>query len=176
MRIANRIPKDFFVAKGSGESDIAIHAGSFHLALKEAGIEKYNIMSYSSVLPSIATEVRKPKDLTYGAVMDTIIATSNAQKGERATAGIIFGWLFNRKTGERHGGLVCEQNGKMTVSDLTENLHASLNELYTNGFDGDFELRDIKMLTESFTVRKKFGTALCALCFVNHVYPVIDAD
>ena len=41
-----RIPKDYFVTKGHGESDITVHAGSYHLALKEAGIEMCNIMTY----------------------------------------------------------------------------------------------------------------------------------
>jgi hypothetical protein len=35
---ACRIPKDYFETSGKGESDIAVHAGSYHLALKEAGI------------------------------------------------------------------------------------------------------------------------------------------
>ena len=38
MLLANRIPKDFFITSGIGESDLAIHAGSYHLALREAGI------------------------------------------------------------------------------------------------------------------------------------------
>ena len=47
----NRIPKDFFITGGIGQSDITVHAGSYHLALREAGIEPYNIMVYSSKLP-----------------------------------------------------------------------------------------------------------------------------
>ena len=56
-----RIPKDYFVTKGKGESDITVHAGSYHLALREAGIEMCNIMTYSSILPSIATEIERPE-------------------------------------------------------------------------------------------------------------------
>ena len=41
--IGNRIPKDYFITKGTGESNIAVHAGSYHLALKAAGIEMANI-------------------------------------------------------------------------------------------------------------------------------------
>ena len=66
---ANRIPKDYFVAKGKGQSDITVHAGSFHLALKDAGIEAYNIMTYSSILPGIAQEIAKPETLPHGCVM-----------------------------------------------------------------------------------------------------------
>ena len=55
--IGTRIPKDYFVTSGAGESDITIHAGSYHLALKDAGIERCNIMTYSSILPSIANRI-----------------------------------------------------------------------------------------------------------------------
>ena len=41
ITIGNRVPQDYFETKGVGESDITIHAGSYHLALKEAGIESY---------------------------------------------------------------------------------------------------------------------------------------
>jgi len=89
--IGNRIPKDYFITKGSGESDITIHAGSYHLALKDAGIEMCNIMTYSSILPSIAKEINKPKQIVHGEVMESIMAVSHSKKGKIASAGIIFG-------------------------------------------------------------------------------------
>ena len=112
LLIGCRIPKDFFITGGTGESNITIHAGSYHLALKKAGIEMCNIMTYSSILPSIANKIKKPNKLVHGSVMETIMAVSNAEKGKRATVGIIFGWLFDKKTGEKYGGLVCEYNGE----------------------------------------------------------------
>src|SRR3989338_6402732 len=111
LTIGNRIPKDFFVTSGTGESDITIHAGSYHLALKDAGIEKCNIITYSSILPAIAQKVEKPGNLVHGSVMETIMATADSKKGKRATAGIIFGWLYNKITGEKYGGIVCEYHG-----------------------------------------------------------------
>ena len=45
LTIGTRIPKDYFVTSGVGECDITVHAGSFHLALRDAGIERYNIMT-----------------------------------------------------------------------------------------------------------------------------------
>mgnify|MGYP001582426642 FL=1 len=77
LLIGNRVPKDYFVTSGKGESDITIHAGSYHLALKEAGIESYNIMTYSSILPGIATEVPKPQGLVHGSVMESIMAVAH---------------------------------------------------------------------------------------------------
>ncbi len=168
----NRIPKDFFVTCGIGESDITVHAGSYHLALRQADIEPYNIMVYSSTLPAIANQVEKPDNLVHGAVMETIMACANSEKGKRATAGIIFAWLYNKLTGKKRGGFVCEYNGDLPEDEARDQLKQSLNELYTNGYAEEFELRDLQLISRSFVPKKKYGTALCALCFVNHAYPI----
>ncbi|MBI9018346.1 MAG: arginine decarboxylase [Phycisphaerae bacterium] len=172
--IGNRIPKDYFITQGRGESDITIHAGSYHLALRQAGIEMCNIMTYSSILPKIATQIERPDPsrLTHGAVMDTIMAVRDVNRGERATVGITYGWLYDRETNEKHGGLVCEYNGDLPESEVSEQLNASLNELYTNGYEERFRLADQFMLTDSFVPKKKYGSVLISICFQNYVYPI----
>ena len=169
-----RIPRDFFVTSGKGESDITIHAGSFHLALREAGIERFNIINYSSILPSIANRIVQPKEQVHGAVLESIMACANAKRGQNATAAIIFGWLFNKTTGQKYGGVVCEYNGHDSKDKAESSLKKSIMELYTNGFSEDFELRDVEIRSESFKPKKKFGTALVSICFVNHEYPVLE--
>ncbi len=171
--VGTRIPKDYFITKGKGESDITIHAGSYHLALREAGIEMCNIMCYSSILPSVANLIKKPKKLIHGSVMETIMAVSNAPAGKRATAGVIYGMLYHKVTGEKYGGLVCEYNGEFTEEEATASLHSSLNELYTNGYSDDYDMRDITLNMESFIPKKKFGTVLVALCFTSYLFPVL---
>jgi len=171
--LGNRIPRDFFVTSGIGESDITIHAGSFHLALKDAGIEKYNIINYSSILPGTATKIERPDNLVHGSVMETIMACSHAKRGQLATAGLIWGWLFDKDTGEKYGGIVCEYNGHKNAREAEETLKKSLLELY-DGFESDFELKDIEISLKSFSPRKKFGTALVSICFVNYEYPVLE--
>jgi len=168
----NRIPKDFFITSGVGESDITIHAGSYHLALKDAGIEMCNIMEYSSILPAIAKEIEKPKNLVHGSVLESIMAVSHAEKGKRATAGLIFGWLFDKVTGKKYGGIVAEYRGNATEEEAKKTLKASLEELYKNGFSERFELKHIRTFVRSFIPKKKYGTALVALCFVNYVFPI----
>ena len=172
LLIGNRIPRDYFIAMGKGESDITIHAGSYHLALREAGIEMCNIMCYSSILPSIANRIERPEKLEHGSVMETIMAVSDAEKDQRATAGIIYGWLYDRETGAKYGGLVCEYSGHAPLAQAEEQLRASLNELYINGYDDRFRLGDEYFISESFVPEKKYGTALVALCFVNYLFPV----
>jgi arginine decarboxylase len=171
--VGNRIPKDYFITKGTGESDIAIHAGSYHLALKAAGIEMANIMTYSSILPGIANKIARPGHIEHGCVMETIMAVANGHKGERLSAGIIYGWLTQRNTGKRYGGLVCEHNGNYTPEELKDKLDASLNELYYNGFEEEYSLDQIKLVTQSFVPKKEYGTALVALCFTNYLVPVL---
>lgn len=172
--LGNRIPRDYFITKGAGESDITIHAGSFHLALKEAGIERANIMSYSSIMPGIAREIKQPIDYAHGEVMESILSVGNCHKGERISVGIIHGWLYNKRTQDRMGGLVCERQGDYSIDELEEQLHLSLQELYSNGFDEDYDLRDIRIDTETISPKKEYGTALVAICFVNHVYPQME--
>jgi len=172
---STRIPKDFFITTGVGESDITVHAGSYHLALKEAGIERCNIMVYSSILPGIATEIPKPSDdkLVHGSVLESIMANATGKKGERVTAGLIFGWLFDKNTGKKHGGLVCEYNGSGTEEECADSLRKSLREMYENGYSDHFRIKDLKLITKSFVPKKKYGTALVAMCFVNYVFPVL---
>lgn len=176
LLIGNRIPKDYFITKGKGESNIAIHAGSYHLALKDAGIEMGNIMTYSSILPGIAREIKKPDHITHGAVLESIMAVGTCNKGERVSAGIIFGMLYDKITGEKYGGLVCEHQGSYPVEEIEKNLMASLDELYTNGFDDQFEMRDIRVISDTLVPKKQYGTVLIALCFTNYFYPVISAN
>lgn len=172
--VGNRIPRKFFWTSGVGESDITIHAGSYHLALKEAGIEKFNIMVYSSILPSIAVESSKPESdgIVYGSVMETIMAVSSGEREKRLTAGIIYGWLYDRDSGKKYGGLVAEYSGHEIEEDAKKSLRSSLNELYENGFSEKYTLKDIRMQTRSFVPKKKFGTAIVAIGFKDYVYPV----
>ena len=174
--VGNRIPKDYFETGGIGESDITIHAGSYHLALKAANIEMANIMTYSSILPGIATRVERPATIEHGAVIESIMSVCTANKGERATAGIVYGWLYNKKPNQKFGGLVCEHYGNYELHEIKSLLRSSLDELYFNGFSDDYRLEDIHFLTESFVPQKKYGTALVALCFTSYYYPILRAS
>jgi len=171
--IGNRIPYEFFISKGTGESDITVHAGSFHLAMKEAGIERFNCIPYTSILPAIAREVSRPKDYVHGSVAEYIVAISNVRKGERATAGIIYGWLYDKGTKKKHGGLVCEYGGNDSEREAQDSLRRSLEEIYTSGFSEQYELQEPRVITKTFLPQKKFGTALVALTFTSYQYPIL---
>ena len=175
LLIWNRVPKNYFVTKWKGESNITIHAWSYHLALKEAWIEKANIICYSSILPWIATEIpKKSYNITHWEVMETIMSVCNWKKWEKATAWVIYWILYHKKTWKRYWWLVCEHQGNYTIPEVTKLLKDSLNELYVNWFDKDYDIKETKMITNTINVKKKYWTALVALCFTNYYYPIIS--
>ncbi|MCH8559369.1 pyruvoyl-dependent arginine decarboxylase [Nesterenkonia sp. LB17] len=155
---------------------MTIHAGSYHLALHDAGIEMANIMTYSSILPKTAVLKEYPgrKAIAHGEVMESIVAEFSCGPGERATAGIIYG-LLHDENGEKQGGLVCEFGGGMGEEDVKPHLRDMLDELYYNGYQ-HFELSGIRYIVESIVPSKAYGTAIAALCFMNYIYPVVADD
>lgn len=174
--IGQRVPRSYFITSGCGESDNQEHAGSYHIALERAGISRCNIMVYSSVMPKIAQEVEKTsqliQQLPHGGVLETIMAHGRGGNGVRATAGIIYGWLYN-DGGERQGGLVCEYSGNDSEEKAKEILRKSLIEVHKNGFS-HLKLDDINVLTESFVSKKKYGSALVAICFTDYEVPILN--
>ena len=52
LYVANLIPTKHFVTKGSGETSLGYHPGAFDIAMERAGIENYNLVPYSSILPA----------------------------------------------------------------------------------------------------------------------------
>lgn len=171
--VGNRIPKDFFIALGSGESDNTVHAGSYHLALKQAGIEMCNIMTYSSILPKIAREIERPEVLTHGSVMESILSVCHVTRGQYGIAGLIYGWLYHKKTKEKYGGLVCEVTGDCTKYMMDHKLNDCIEELYYNGYSKEYDLKERRILTQDITPNKTYGTCLVGLCFVNYEVPIM---
>jgi arginine decarboxylase len=176
ITVGNRIPREYFVTRGRGESEITVHAGSYHLALQQAGIEMCNIITYSSILPAIAQEVPRPAALTHGSVMETIMATATSNTGERATAGLVLGWLYEKRGGDRYGGLVCEYSGHQEEEQAQRQLHASLAELYESGYADRFLMEGKQLMVESFVPRKRYGTVVVGLCFLSYLWPALGRE
>ena len=87
-KVGNLIPNTFFITKGSGDSDLEKHAGSYHMALYDAGISDFNIMTYSSVIPATAhlatmDEIDLPP---FGTELKTIMAVSHGYQDEFVSA------------------------------------------------------------------------------------------
>src|SRR5215469_12594341 len=89
-----RIPKDYFWVIGWGESDVGIETGSYDAALDMAGVENYNVMLYTSVLPPEACELQRVPDNPHSSVLDVIIAFQHTYKTvTRFTAGLLLAML-----------------------------------------------------------------------------------
>jgi arginine decarboxylase len=181
------IPYEFFTTQGKGESPHQIHAGSYHRAMANAGIELGNLMSYSSILPRISKEVSLEEGIRrieHGAEVKIIQAAAHVDKtkGEtRKTAGIIYARLY--KNGTDIGGLVCESSELATQEETEKNLRACLEGLYDfsskhkKSFKArGYKLGEPKLLMETVEPKENYGTALVALVFVSHFVPVLSQN
>jgi len=172
FKIGNPIPWHWFSTSGVGESDVTVHAGSFDAAMKDAGIPNYNMVEYSSLLPSIAERVDVPKNDIHGRRLDCIMAASTVKKGETAVAGLIKGDVYNNR-GEHIGGLVAEHSDNFETEDAKKNLRTSLHEMFRIRYPKTYKIRNEEILgLESTTATKKYATAVAVLGFVDYVLPV----
>ena len=177
MIIGNRIPHTYFVTDGIGESDNTIHAGSYHLALREAGIENCNIITYSSILPARAKEIPQParESFVHGSVMESIMAVASCVYGETATAGLTWAWLSDPTTHQRFGGLVCEYSGPLHELEVIRHLEEMMQELYTNGYE-HLTLGEPQYRLRSVTPTKMYGTALVSISFTSYELPYVPSE
>ena len=169
--MGQRVPRSFFITTGSGESDLTAHAGSFHLALLQAGIEMFNIVTYSSILPARAILIEEPKQKVHGAVLECIMARVDVKKNQPGVAGISFGFLID-KDGLNRGGLVVERTAEGLTAEVEYQCRKSLDELYENGY-AQYDMINRKTITSAIVPNKEYGTALVALCFTDYMVPII---
>lgn len=171
--VGNLIPETFFITKGSGESDLELHAGSYHMALYDAGISDFNIMTYSSVLPATARlatmdEIDLPP---FGSELKSILAVSHGQQDEFVSAGVVYAWMYSDENfDEKVGGLVCEVSGRYRIEELESRLIRVINDLHTKTYS-QYYLGELNFVTEGITIEKRYGTALAGLCFVDFKLP-----
>jgi len=168
-KIGNIIPETFFVAKGSGDSDLEKHAGSYHMALHDAGIADFNIMTYSSVMPGTARLVSIDEvDLPpFGSELKTIMAVSHGFQDEFVSAGIVYAWMYRDENfDDKVGGLVCEVSGRYRIEELEARLIRVINDLHLRTYH-KFYLGELNFVTEGITIEKRYGTAIAGLCFVD---------
>jgi len=168
-RVGNLIPDTFFVAKGSGDSDLEKHAGSYHMALHDAGIADFNIMTYSSVIPGTARlmtldEIDLPP---FGSELKTIMAVSHGFQDEFISAGIVYAWMYRDENfDDKVGGLVCEVSGRYRIEELEARLIRVIKDLHQRTYH-KFFMGDLNFVTEGITIEKRYGTAIAALCFMD---------
>lgn len=184
-----RIPITYFVTSGTGESDDGIppdpyETFSYDLALQEGGIENFNVVPYTSVLPPESKEVpieEVKSDFHHGAVLETIMAKAGGVKGETVAAGVGRVWAVN-ENGDFIGGFAAEYervypeqvDQEQAKQDGITQLTKSLNhELIIRGLKQKGEM---KFEVTSLYIQKNYGLALAALGFIEFIFPESDDD
>lgn len=180
-----RIPTAYFATTGTGQSDQGIppdpyETFSYDLALLQAGIENFNVMYYTSVLPPESFEVPLSEVaplIHHGSVLEAIMAKAGGLKGDTVAAGVGRVWAKD-KDGNVIGGFAAEYeyvyshqsiSPDQAYEDAKTQLTRSLNhELSIRGLT---QTGDMVFNITSLTITKNYGMALACLGFVNFEYP-----
>lgn len=160
--IGCRIPREYFWVIGWGESDVGIETGSYDAALHMAGIENYNVMLYTSVLPPETVELSHLPEIHHGSVLEGIMAMQSTDKpGTRITAGVLLAKVHRNSDGSYLGGFACEYPGNGSVEEAEANLHEAMQQLFARRYKAKlYKLSFGKTVVRAFTPEKKFGTVL----------------
>ncbi|WP_434510142.1 pyruvoyl-dependent arginine decarboxylase [Desulfitobacterium sp. AusDCA] len=182
--IGNMIPKDYVVTKGFGDTNLGSgnknpwQTGSFDMALVMAGIENFNIVKYTSILPPEATEIpieRARSLYRPGAVMGTILAQVNGVKGEHICAGIGKIEVKRNYDGLHIAGYAAEYMGNGNEQEAKRSLHESLINIVLRRYNPkDFSVFGEKFCIQDNTVKNKYGTVIAAIGFLTNIYPMLD--
>ena len=196
--LGNRIPYEYFLTSGHGESDVGsdglpYETGSYDAALNVAGIQNANVIEYTSVLPKEAVEISRAeglKRIVWGEVLEVIKAQSNGSRNAHLSAAVMITTIHD-PTGNYLGGFACEYSGSGSRKDAEESLlHSIEGMIERRGFGkiiGTSKLyHDMKtdkkytihagktFIYDDLHVKKEHGSVFTAICFVSHVYPVLN--
>jgi arginine decarboxylase len=195
MILGNRIPHEYFITKGKGESNagsagLPFETGSYDAALNDAGIENCNVMEYTSVIPTEAKLISREeglKRLQWGEVLEVIKAQSNGRRGSKISAAVMTTTITD-PNGKYLGGFACEYSGSGTRSEAEESLGLSIagmikrrgygniigqTKLYKNNkTDKNYIIHPGKLFEYNFLdVKQEHGSVFVALCFISYIFP-----
>jgi arginine decarboxylase len=167
----NRVPTKYFVSRGHGQSNLAFHPGSYDAAVKDAKMENWNGVIYTSLLPPEAKQVPVPTDYPHGSELMMIMARCDCENGQKANAALGKAWVYKGK--KKVGGLVAEYSkiGETVDERVAENfLNKSLEEMFERRkYPSNHRLGKREMVGyESIIPDKEYGTALVAIGFVEY--------
>jgi arginine decarboxylase len=193
--LGNRIPYEYFMTKGKGESSagsegLPYETGSYDAALNVAGIENTNVIEYTSVIPIEAKQISREeglKRLNWGEVLECIKAQSNGRRGTKVSAAVMTTTIEDPK-GKYLGGFACEYSGSGTKEDAENSLGQSIagmikrrgygnikgeTQMYKDNItDTGYKIHPGKVFEyEYLDVKEEHGSVLVAICFVSHRYP-----
>lgn len=176
-----RVPKDYFLATGAGDTNEGggtdpWETGSYDLALEEAGIENFNVVAYTSVIPAEATEVKYQdvkKTFHHGAVLETIMAKMDGVQGDRISAGVALMKVRRLSDGYVIGGWAAEYKGHADEEGVKKVLKSDLEGMFKRRFPkDDHEMFELKYIVRVHEVENSYGTVLSSICFCSFIYPI----
>ena len=197
--LGNRVPYEYFITKGKGESNagskgLPFETGSYDAALYNAGIQNTNVIEYTSVMPTESKEITKEeglKRLQWGEVLECIKAQANGKKGSTISAAVITTSVTDPK-GKYLGGFACEYSGSGVKEDAEKSLLQSIvgmierreygivknpggMKLYQDNItDKGYKIHPGKnFIYEHLDVKEEHGSVFTAICFVSYRFPVL---
>ena len=195
--LGNRVPYEYFMTSGAGESDagskgLPFETGSYDEALTNAGIENANVIEYTSVIPTDAKEISKTeglKRLQWGEVLECIKAQANGNKGSMISAAVMTTSVYCPK-GIYLGGFACEYSGSGTKAESEKSLETSIAGIierrkygilpkigtlykYTKTSLGYTIYPGKIFIYDSLKVKKHHGSVFTAICFVSYKFPMM---
>ena len=200
--LGNRVPYEYFMTKGKGESDagsegLPYETGSYDAALFEAGIQNANIIEYTSVMPTESKQISKEeglKRLQWGEVLECIKAQSNGKKGSKISAAVMTTSVIDPK-GKYLGGFAVEYSGSGTKQDAEASLAESVTgiierrgygklkgggnlQMYKDNItDNGYKIHPGKIFEyENLNVTKEHGSVFTAICFVSYKFPTLNLN
>ena len=198
--LGNRVPYEYFLTKGKGESDagsagLPYETGSYDAALNDAGIENANVIEYTSVIPPAAKEIPKAeglKRLQWGEVLECIKAQANGKRGENISAAVMTTTITDPH-GKYLGGFACEYSGAGSRKEAEDSLSISIagmikrrgfgqirgpTKLYKkNTTDTGYVIHPGKIFHyDSLKITKEHGSVFTAICFVSYRFPFIKEE
>jgi arginine decarboxylase len=199
MLLGNRIPYEYFITSGNGESDagsegLKYETGSYDAALTKAGIQNCNVIEYTSVIPTDAKLISKKdglKRIKWGEVMECIKAQANGEKGKFISAAVLTTDVYDNKN-KYLGGFALEYSGSGTREEAIKSLSFSLKGLIERRGYGDIKDKVIMFennktskgyiihpgkifVYDSLKITKKYGSVFAALCWVSFKFPKIKS-
>ena len=192
-----RLPGKFVFVTGAGQSSMDTGADHFEtaaydIALLDAGIENFNVMLYTSVLPQQAHRIsmKQAQDeglIEHGAVLETIKAEMDGVQGEILCTGVGTISVFQNDAGPGGqdlyiGGFAAEYEGHSSEEKAKAVLKRDLDAIFHRRYGGEpgsktgkgyyYEWSDFE--TRSLIVDEDYGVCFTAICFLTYTYPVID--
>lgn len=188
-----RVPTLAFLTGGTGQSNQGIppqeyETFAYDSALLQAGIENFNVIPYTSVLPKELdgnihqTIAEVAPFFHHGAVLEVIMAGHGAKRSDTAAlaSGLGVCWAEN-SDGTFVGGYAAEYVQQFTTEIDEDIAYAQADMWLTKSMDHELKIRGLRKRGEYdiyvnwLNIKERFGYCLTAMGFLNYMFldPVV---